>query len=516
MSKLGPMLLAACLAAWPAAAQQPQRGGTLTFSLNADIRSLEPGINRDGNTDIVAHQIYEGLVGYRADLTVGPALAASWTASEDGKVWTFKLRDNAVFHNGARLTAAYVKAAWDRQWGNPAWTCKRSFDQPNGLRVLAVEAPDPQTVIYRLESANALFLPMLANVQCGTIIAHPDSFDAEGKFANAIGTGPWKLGEWRRGQFITLQRFDEYGASPEAGSGYAGRRQVWLDRVTYRVIPDPAAAEAALLTGAVDVIPDLDTERVDAVRGQGMNVEVAQGLGWSAMLIQTNDPVLKDVRIRRAIAHALNMTELAEAATSGVAKPSPSPVSPAMSFFDDSFRVWPEHDLARARALLREAGYRNQVIKLQTNRRYPNMYANSVAIQAMLTAAGLRVELEVLDWATQLSNYQKGDFQLQSFSYSARLDTSLAFNSLIGDKTRNTFSQWDNPAAIELLQQSTVETDQAKRADIFRKLHAMMAEDVPTIGLYFAVQGVAVRPGVHGVRAWAAGRPLTWDVWRDR
>lgn len=516
MRMLGAAALAACVTLGAAFADTPQRGGRLTMSLNADIRSLEPGINRDGNTDVIAYQLYEGLVGFRADLTVGPALAESWTTSEDGLVWTFTLRDNAVFHNGAKLTSAEVKAAWDRQWNNPAWPCKRVFNQPGGLQVASVEAPDPRTIVYRLQDRNAMLLVMLSNVQCGVVVAHPDSFGADGKFRAPIGTGPWKLAEWRRGEFITMDRFDGYGPSPAPASGYSGARPVYFDQVIYRVIPDPSAAEAALKTGAVDVVPDVDDERVAPLRADGLPVRSTRQLGWNSLLLQTNDPVLKDVRIRRAMAHAIDLAQIAEIRTDGQAEPSPSPVSPAMSFFNDAFRAWPAHDPAKARALLREAGYRGQVLKIQTNRRYTGMYDNAVAIQAMLAAVGMRAELEVLDWATQLSNYQQGNFQLQSFSFSARLDTSLAFTSLIGDKVKNPWAQWDNPEAIRLLTQSTVETDIAKRAAIFERLHAMMAEEIPTIGLYFGMANVATRPDIRGIAAWAAGRPLTWGAWRQR
>jgi len=514
--------LAVCVAALAttfcqdARAQAPQRGGRAAIWLNADIRSLEPGINRDANTDGIVHQIYEGLVGYQTDLGVGPALADSWTSSEDGRVWTFKLRDNAVFHNGARLTSADVKAAWDRQWNNQAWPCRRIFDQAGGLQVQSVEAPDASTIVYRIANPSALFLPWMASVQCGVVVAHQDSFGADGKFQAPIGTGPWKLGEWRRGELVTLQRFEQYGASSAPASGYSGRRDVMLDQVIYRVIPDQSAAEAALQTGAIDLMPDADIERADALRAQGLRVQSAPGLSWSTLLIQTNDPVLKDPRIRRAMAHAIDLSQLAEIRTMGLAEPSPSPVSPSMSFFDESFRAWPEYDPARARTLLREAGYRNQVIKLQTNRRYNGMYDNSVATQAMLTAAGFRVELEVLDWATQLSNYTTGNFQLQSFSFSPRLDTGLAFSSLVGEKARGASAQWENPEAIRLLTESSATSDMTRRAELFRQMHALMAQDVPSIGLYFMPQIVASRQDLQGVTPWPAGRPVTWGIWRQR
>jgi peptide/nickel transport system substrate-binding protein len=505
--------VAAAALALPAAAQS--RGGRMTTWLNADIRSLEPGINRDGNTDNVVHHLYEGLVAYRADLAVGPALADRWTVSEDGKVWTFALRGNAVFHNGAKLTSADVKSAWDRQWSNPAWPCRRIFDQPGGLQVQAVEAPDAATVTYRLAAPSALFLPWMASVQCGVVVAHADSFGPDGKFRSPIGTGPFKLAEWRRGEFVALDRFDQYGASAAPASGFSGARQVWLDQVVFRIVPDQSAAEAALQTGALDVLPDPDIERVEALRAQGLRVQTAPGLSWSALLIQTQDPLLKDPRIRQAIAHAIDLKQIAEIRTADLAQPSPSPVAPSVDFYGEAFHNWPAYDPARAQQLLRAAGYRGQVLKIQTNRRYNGMYDNSVAIQGMLAAAGINAELEVLDWATQLSNYTKGAFQLQSFSFSPRLDTGLGFGMLVGDKARGATAQWDDPAAIRLLADSAVENDGAKRATIFRELHGMMAQAVPTIGLYFMPQVVASRPAIQGLAPWPGSKPPAWGVWRQ-
>ncbi|MDQ1077757.1 ABC transporter substrate-binding protein [Pseudoroseomonas cervicalis] len=514
------MALAAlvALAAWPLAAwaqETPQRGGRATVALNADIRSLEPGINRDANTDAVVHHIFEGLVAYRTDVSVGPALAESWSVSEDGLSWRFTLREGVRFHNGATLTSAEVKASWDRQWGNSGWSCRRFFDSPDGLQVQAVEAEDARTITYRLARPSALLLPQLANIQCGTVVFHPDSIGADGKWRAPIGTGPFQLQEWRRGEFVTLRRFDGYVASTAPASAFSGARQALLDEVVFRVIPDPNAAEAALLTGAVDILPSVEPERADKMREAGVQMLTAPGLGWTTMLVQTRDAVLKDVRIRRAIAHAIDLAQIAEVRTGGGAGPNPSAVGDSSPFFDEAFRGWPAYDPAAARRLLREAGYRNQLIKIQANRRYPGMYDNAVAIQSMLTAVGLRVELEVLDWATQLNNYLNGNFQLQSFSYSARLDPSLMFNSIIGDKTAQPWAQWEDPEARRLLAESITTTDNARRGEVFRALHARMQQEVPIIGLYYDPQLGAARPTIRGYAPQVAGRMITWGVWRQ-
>lgn len=506
------------LAAWtalsaPALAQRS--GGTLTIALNADIRSLEPGINRDANTDSVIHILFEGLVAHRADLSVGPSLAESWTLGDDGKTYTFRLREGATFHNGAPLTSAEVKWTWDRLMAQAGWNCRRTFDGSQGLKVLGVEAPDPRTVVYRIEAPQAIFLKQLANVQCHVLVAHPASVGADGKWQAPIGSGPFKLKEWKRSEFVSLDRFAGYRAGKDEASGYAGARVPHVDQVIFRIIPDSSAAEAALLTGAIDVLPGVEVQRVAELKRRGMTVQSAPGLSWGPLLIQTQDPLMSNLKIRQAMAHAIDIGQIAEARTDGVVKGNPSAVSESSAYFDPRFLAWPAYDPGKAAALLKEAGYAGQTIRIQTNKRYTGMYERSVIVQAMLTAAGFKVELETLDWATQLDNYLKGTFQVQSFGYSARLDPGLMYAALIADKSKSKWAQWDDPRAIELLAESNRVTDDAQRKAIFLKLHAMMAEQVPIIGMYYDPNIDAVRPNVRGYRTWAADRPVPWGVWKE-
>lgn len=513
MKRLVMAVMALAVGAGPALAQKV--GGTLTIALNADIRSVEPGINRDANTDTLIHILFEGLVAHRADLSVGPSLAESWNVSEDGTTYTFKLREGLRFHNGAPLTAKEVKWSWDRQFGLTGWLCRRQFDGTAGLKVVSVEAPDARTVVYRLEAPNAIFIKQLANVQCHVVVAHPDSLDGEGKWKTPVGSGPYKLKEWKRGEFVALDRFDEYRPSTEAASGYAGARMAYADHVLFRVIPDASAAEAALLTGAVDILPSVDSERLGDLKRRGMSILTAPGLSWGAILIQNRDPLLSNVKLRRAIAHAIDLGQIAEARTGGLAKGNPSAVSESSSFFDQRFFDWPAYDPKKAAALLKEAGYAGQVVKIQTNKRYTGMYERSVIVQAMLSQVGIKAELEVLDWAAQLDNYQKGTFQLQSFGYSARLDPGLMYAAFTADKNKSKWAQWEDPKAIALLAESTKSTDDAKRKAIFLQLHALMAEQVPIIGVYYDPSIDAVRPNIRGYKAWAADRPVPWGVWKE-
>lgn len=499
--------------ACPAMAQT-DAGGTLTIRMNADIRGTD-GLNRDANTDMVLHTIFETLVAYRDDLSIGPLLAQSWTVSDDGRTYTFKLRDGATFHNGDKLTSADVKWNWDRRVkAGKDWFCNPYFDGSQGLKVEAVETPDDQTVVFKINEPNALFLAQLANIQCNGWIASPKNVDKDGKWNPdlAIGTGPFKLKDWTKGQSVTLERYADYKPLKEKMSGLAGDRSAYVDEVKFVIIPDTSAAETALYAKQIDILPGFEAARMDEAKQRGTTVLSTPGLSFTPLLIQTRDPLLKNVKLRQAIAHAIDFAQIAQVRTNGLSTFNPSGVAQASAYFDDSFLAWPKYDPAETQKLLAEAGYKGEPITIQTNTRYQGMYDNSVMAQAMLTAAGINAKLETLDWATQLDNYLAGKFQMQSFGYSARLDPSLFYGLLVGNKDQEPTVQWENDKALDLVRQSTKVTDPAKRKELFKQIHALMEQDVPILGLYYEPVIDAVAPGVTGYNVWAGDKTRAWGV----
>ncbi|WP_226951234.1 ABC transporter substrate-binding protein [Rhizobium terrae] len=502
-------------------AQAPEKGGVLTIALNSDIRSLDAS-RRDANTDAILHHIYEQVVGYRDDLSVGPALADSWDISPDGMTYTFHLRPDATYHNGDPVRAADVKWLFERRMAtaksdNP-WFCVPNFDGTQGFKVTAVEATDEKTLVFKLDQPNGMFLIHLANVACNVWAASPKNVGADGKWIanSAIGSGPFKLGEWKKEQQIVLTRFDGYKPSKAPGSGYSGDRSVYIDSARYVVIPDKSSAEAALFAGQVDIMQTVPAARMDDFKAKGARIIYAPGLSFTAILVQTKDPLLSDVRIRKAIVQAIDMKQIAEVKTAGLTGYNPSAVAQSSVYFDNAFLDWPTYDPEAAKALLKQAGYKGQPIKLQTNSRYPGMYDNAVLIQASLSAIGMNVQLETLDWAAQLDNFLAGKFQLQSFGYSPLSDPSLRYVGLIGDKATDPSSQWESKEAEALNVAAMRETDIGKRRAIFKQIHALMVKDLPIFGLYYTPIIDAVGPKVHDYKVWPLDRVRAWHVWKSK
>lgn len=496
----------------------PARAGAetaLRARLNADIASTNPGVRRDENTDAVMMHMVEGLVAYREDLSIGPLLADRWQVSPDGRLYTFQLRPGVRFHNGAPLTSAEV--VWSfRRYLDPKthWRCLHEFDGGGFARILGVEAAGPLAVRIRLDKASPGFLSTLARTDCGgTAILHPSSVGPDGAWRAPIGTGPFRLAAWRRNQFVDLVRFPAYRPRLGPRDGETGAKLALVDRVRFLVIPDSVSAEAALLRGNLDVLDGvlpIETRLLRARRDVRLDVHPAMDV--YALLFQTRDPLLRDVRLRQAIAASLDVPGLTKATTQGTATPNRA-VIPAPSAFHDAFEAAvPAPNLALARRLAAAAGYRGQPIHLMANHHYPAMFDAAVLVQAMARQAGIRIEIDTLDWAAQLARYNDGRYQAMTFGYSARLDPSLTWDSMLGDKTKDPRKVWDDPAARQLLAETRATADPAQRQAAFDKLHALFLQQAPAVVLFNSARITALRSNVQGFQGWPAGQQRLWGV----
>ena len=349
---LGLGLLAVfCLAPVPASAD----ADTLRIRLNTDIRSTDPGLNRDENTDAVVLHMVEGLVAYREDASVGPMLAKSIEVAPDGLSYTFRLRDGVSFHNGAPLTADDVLFAWKR-YLDPQnnWRCLSEFDGRGLAKITGITAPDPMSVVFTLDRPSALFLTTMARVDCGAAgIYHRSSLDADGKWRAPVGTGPFKFGAWQHGEYIDLVRYDQYAALPGQPDGLTGNKTALVPKLRFVIIPDPSAAKAALMADGIDVIFRVVNSDLPEYRSRpDIVTQSAPTLEVNGFLFQTRDPVLRDPRVRRAFALALDVPQLVDAVTDGQSKPSLSIMPLPSPYYGKAQAALPVHDLAAARRLL--------------------------------------------------------------------------------------------------------------------------------------------------------------------
>lgn len=513
------VIACALLFAASAIAQTPKPGGTIRVAINSDIRSHAVGVNRDANTDGVTMHVVEGLVAYREDGSTAPMLAESVQVSADGRTYTFKLRPNVKFHNGAAMTSADV--VWSmKRWLDPAtkWLCLPDFDGTKGVKIESVEAPDAATVVVRTNKPEALFLSTLAALHCGqTAVLHKDSVNPDGTWKSPVATGPYKMGEWKRGEFIEIDAFRDYASKPGKVDGYSGAKVPYADKIRWIVIKDDAAARAALVKGQIDILPGLSqSELADMGKQPDLVIRTSPTMGVYGVLIQTRDPMMSNPKLRKALAYALDLKPLADVASGGTGVANPSVVPAVSPYHSAAQKAGYGMDLAKVKQLLQEAGYKGETLKMLTNRRYPTMYDQSVMVQSMAKKAGINIELEVLDWATQLDRYQRGNYQLQSFGYSARVDPAQSYEAMLGDKAKSPRKVWDNPQAIALNDEAMQVADKARRQEIFDRMHAMMLEDTPMIVLFNPGDTNAMSRKIEGYQAWPLSRERLFGVWRNQ
>lgn len=491
----------------------------LTVAQSSDIRSNEPGVNRDGNTDSVIFHIVEGLVGYAENGEVKPLLAKSFEVSADGLTYTFKLRNDVKFHNGKALTAEDVVWNWNRYMKpETKWTCAADFDGSKSIKVTNVAAADASTVTMSIEKPSAVFLGLMARPECGyTGVVSKESVGADGAYVAPIGTGPFKWAEWKKGEYVRLEKYADYVSPANDGKpdGMVGSKRPLVDGIKFMVIPDASTVKTGLLSGALDtaeVSADLIAEFKDS---DTMQLIVQRNNGKNLLYFQTRDKVLSNVAVRRAMAEALDLDQLVAAVSNGTGAANASMVSADSIFYSDVQKTKIPMDLEKAKKNLADAGYKGEQITIIANKRgnVPSFPAAVIA-QAMMQQVGLNVQIEVLDYATQVDRRRSGNYQVISQSVAPRLDPALMYSFYVGNKDKNASLMWDNPKAVELMKAAYVEADQAKRQAIFDEFHKLMLDEVPGIFMYDMVDIWGATKKLHGQPVWQSNTRL-WEVTLD-
>lgn len=488
---------------------------TLRAAISSDIRGLMPGISPDVATGAVLQHIYEGLVVWRSDGSVAPMLAESIETAPDGRSVTFTLRDGVRFHNGAPLTAREVAWTWGRFLDPRSnWPCRTNFDGSRQIGIQGVDVIDDRRVTFRLAHPAPVMLSMMARPDCeGTAIAHPDSVDAEGRWARAIGTGPFRLEEWRRGQFVQLARFAEYAARSEPADGMAGAKHPRVDRVRFTIIPEPGTARLALQAGDLDLLADVQPAVAQDLRNApGISILRSPTAGLNTLLIRGTDPVLADARVRRAIVAAIDGEGLREGLLNGFGAPGTSLVHSTSQAFGPVQRGGVRHDPAAATRLLREGGYRGGQVTITTNGQFAPMQDTAVLIQAMLQAIGMNVRVETLEFGAQLQRYFRGEYQLMIWNITPYLDPVFTFDRFIGPPDGPAEKVWRSAAANTLLGRLFNEPRAEARQPIFDELEGLFRADAPLAVWVNREQISAVRQGVSGFQPWPGARPRFWNV----
>lgn len=467
----------------PAKAQTPR--DRLVFALSGGPDTLDP----HGTAATLAFQVnkslYDTLVEPDDEGRIIPALAESWTVSPDGITWTFKLRAGVRFHHGKTLDAGDVKATLERILDPATRSPRRAQMGP----IRSVEAVDPLTVRIVLSERFAPFLPALAH-GWGAILP-ADLIARRHDFATRpVGTGPFTLAEWQRDSLIRLTRFD----------GYWIRGQPRLREVVIRFVPERAIKVAGLLSGefdAVDAIDPLDLPRVRA----NPNVRVLRQVTSLINVVAINNsrPALRDVRVRRALWHAIDRRQVLRTAYGDESIPSNVFMDVTSPFYVDLGDPYP-FDPERARRLLAEAGYgAGLTLDLPLPQPFqPHIEAGQI-VQAMLARVGVTARTRVVEWGFWLSRvFGGGEFDLTIIGHTGRLDADGRLTGF-GDPAAN-YIRYQNQKVEDLILAGRIMPSPDLRKRIYAEALKLMTEDAMMVFLGTPVLYAATQAGVRDFR----------------
>ena len=470
------LVVALGLASGGLAAGSAMAQDSLTMGMVLEPPHLDPTAGAAAAIREVGYaNIFEGLTRIDQNGTVQPALAREWTVSDDGLVYTFALTPDAVFHNGVPLTAEHVVFSFERAMAEDSVNAQKQLFEP----IAALEAADDHTVTITLERPTGHFL---FNLGWGDmVIVEPSS--AETNRTTPVGTGPFRFARWVTGDRVELERNPDYWGEAPA-----------LARATFKFIPDPAAATAAMLAGDIDAFANFPAPEALGQFEADPRFEVVIGSteGETILAINNAQPPLDDIRVRRALAHAVDRQAVIDGAMFGYGTPIGSHFAPHHPAYVDLTDRYP-HDPERAEALLAEAGVENLQLTLKLP---PPSYARrgGEIIQAQLAVVGIEASIIPMEWAQWLEQvFQGKDYDLTIVSHTEPMDIDIYARA-------DYYFGYNNPefdAVIEALGE-TQDTD--TRMELFAQAQEILAED--------SVNAFLFQLAKHGV--WKAGIEGLW------
>ncbi len=397
-------LSAALIAAGAAlAADAPRKGGVLRVGNLGEPPALDAHWTTASITETLTNHLYEGLYSLDSGNQPIPMLAEDHAVSRDGLTYTFKLRQGVKFHNGKEMTSDDVVASLAR-WGRQSIYGKALFAQ-----VAAVRAVDKYTVDMKLKEKSAIVLISLAVPNnFGAIYPKEiaDKFPPETKATEWIGTGPYRIAEWKPDQYIRMVRFEDYKSRTEKPNGYGGGKTAWLDEIRWIPVPEVATRVAQVETGELEFADDLNLDAYDRLK-KNANVRpiVSRPYYWLVAVFNKKEGLMTNQKLRQAWQAALDIEPIMKAVAGGHTEFYRMDSSLAFAEIGAwhtklSGLPWNEHNREKARRLLQESGYKKEPIRFMTTQEYKWMYDFALLTKQQLEDIGFNIDLQVVDWAT--------------------------------------------------------------------------------------------------------------------
>lgn len=513
-------MLALGLGAAHAQEAKPRVGGGMIVGIGADPGVLNASISANLVEKTISSNVFSMLIRLDKKFSPVPDLAERWEISEDGLTYTFHLRQGVKWHDGEPFTSEDVKFTIDEvilPLHSRGATYKGVID--------TVETPDANTVVIKLKNSfgplmNALgydFFILPKHLYAGTDIKN-NPYNAK-----PVGTGPFRFVEWQKGSHVALERNPDFYLP---GKPY-------LDRLVFQTIPDAAGRVLALESGDIDYlsyqsVPSSAVPRLKENANLVTTTEGFESLASIGMLtINVENPILKDVRVRKALAYAMDKKFIAERADYSIGKPATGPIASTSWAYEANVEPY-AHDLEKAAALLDEAGYPAKADGTRFNLRLiadgaVEFHRKAAEIlKEQFAQVGINLELELLERNVMLDRvYIKRDFDTQIHIFSTGADPAIDVSRLyVSSNIRpvnfTNASGYRNEAVDKLFAEGQSAFKAEDRAKAYHEVQKILVDELPAIWLEeVGIVGVWNKK-FHGLHDWSAYSYYTfWDAWTE-
>jgi ABC-type transport system substrate-binding protein len=491
----------------PACADQGG-GATLNYYFTYDPRSLDPALSTDVPTGEVVSLLFDNLTQFDPDAQLKPGLARAWETDSAGRAYTFHLRPNATFHDGRPIKATDVRASMLRalapgSTGGRSWPLfpirgARAYAAGQAKDVVGIAIRDDSTVTLTLEEPLNIF-PKLLGMPVAAIVPTPTPADFDQR---PVGSGPWKFVSWSHDDAIVLARNETYwGGTPKS------------DTLRIRIIPEPLTQAAEYEAGHLSVVevPIGETRRWEEIHGKELQRRPVIREYYVA--INTTRGPLQDVRVRRALNHAVDVPTLLSNLFASRGVRAAGSLPPGITGYD-STRVPYTYDPAEAKRLLKEAGYPNGFpLRLWRTQR-AELARLAQSMQQNLAEVGIRAEIVERDASSAREAVRKGEADLFLTDWWADYPDPENFNyPLFHSRNKGpggNYAFLADPTLDSMIVRARATTDETEKARLAREIDARVFELAPWIFLWFPVDVWAMQPEVHG---WQVPLVFTGQRW---
>lgn len=490
------------------AEDQGNYGGTLIVGVSDGPPTLDWQWTTANSTRHISKYIWEGLVEFDANDKIQPMLVKKWEVSEDELTWTFYLREGVLFHNGKEMTSEDVVASVRR------WVEISPFKNVLG-NINSINAVDKYTVEVKLDEKLGALSALMAMRSGHCIIMPKEVCEGvpAGKITEYIGTGPYKFVEWKLDQEIKLAKFEDYKPVDLEPSGYAGKKNAYVDEIIIKFVPETSTLLAGLETGEFDIIEPIQPMAVDRLR-ENKEIYLQRYLKWGLCNFFNTKGVFQDQKLRQAAVIALDMEEIMLSVGKKQENielvPGRFPKS-SIWYTGKLEKYYNQKNTEGAKKLMQEAGYNGEEIVLLTTKHYTWAYDTAISLVDQLSKVGFNIKMDVVDWPTLVSRRDEVEgWDIYTTAASPVPDPVMLAQIYTGGKGKGWYK---SPEIIEQMHIITQEANFEKRYDAYVKIEDILSQNPNVISPGFLFEFRGFRSNIKGLPEFNEG--IFWNVYKQ-